>query len=316
MLDAVSGEKMALRPTTDTRSYPVDRHWIRELLIIGIEEHVVFNKSFERYELGDGGVNVHFTDGSTVTGRMVIGADGAHSRVRRQFLPESRLLDLERTIIWGRTPLTPEFEKRFNRPDVLAEHFACMVDPNDNRHSLFFAPLRWSGNGKLSRVSEKLKDQEDYMFLALNFETPVGKLDTKEAREEHARKISQGWDADLCNLLTMMDESSAIRVHSSRPDVEVWETDDRVTLLGDAIHLMSPSGGSGGLTAIQDAAELTTVLSEFWVDGKWVDLKPGMARYEGNMRERAKKAIDVSFAGGKFLWAGKDWNEYLEVENS
>lgn len=322
LLDAITGKRTGYKKSPDSRSYPFDRRWIRELLSIGIEKHLHFNKAFQKYELlslEDGnsdsaGVRVTFTDGTTVSGRMLVAADGAHSKIRKQFLPEVRLLDVERTILWGRTPLTPEFEQRFNRPDILAEHIAAMIDPQDTRRSCFFAPIRWPYDGKISKVSSHLKDQSDYMFVALNFETPSVKLDTDEARKEYVMKITKGWDAQLTNLLSMMTEITAIPVHSNRPDVEVWQTDDRLTFMGDAIHLMSPSGGSGGLSAIRDAAALTEVLSQSWNGSHWANLKNALSGYEEGMRERAKEAIDISFGGGKFLWAGKEWQEYGEVD--
>jgi 2-polyprenyl-6-methoxyphenol hydroxylase-like FAD-dependent oxidoreductase len=313
-LDPITGEKKMLMKSPYSRSYPFDRRWIREVLLIGIEEHVHFDKAFQNYELQDGGVIVNFADGTAVSGRMIIGSDGVHSKIRRQFLPQIKLLNLDRTVLWGRTPLTPEFEKVFNRPDILAEHFAAMVDPRDPRHSCLFAPIRWPHDGKISSISPQLSDQKDYMFIALNSENVSMKLDTEEARKEYALKLTDGWDENLRSLFKMMTESSAIPIHSSRPDVEVWKTDDRITLMGDAIHAMSPSGGSGGLTAIGDSAALTKVLAQSW-DGKlWVGLETNLAAYEEDMRVRAKKTIDVSFAGGKMLWAGKEWHEYAEVD--
>ncbi|KAF8848897.1 FAD/NAD(P)-binding domain-containing protein, partial [Acephala macrosclerotiorum] len=112
LLDALTGKRTDYKKSPDSRSYPFDRRWIRELLCIGNEEHIHFNKAFERYELlssEDGnstGVRVYFTGGTSVTGRMLVGADGVHSRVRKQFLPQVRLRDLERTVLWCRTPLT------------------------------------------------------------------------------------------------------------------------------------------------------------------------------------------------------------------
>jgi len=320
LLDAVTGERTAYIKSTDSRSYPIDRRWVRELLCIGIEEHLHFNKAFQHYELlsEDGnsrGIRVTFTDGSTATGRMVIGADGVRSKVRTQFLPQIKLLDIDRTILWGRTPLTPEFEQRFNRPDVLAEHIAAMIDPHDKRHSCFFAPIRWPHGGKISNVSSHLSDRSDYMFVALNFETPSMSLDTEDARVAYALEMTKGWNEEFKHLVNEMTETSAISVSSNRPDIEVWETDNRITFMGDAIHAMSPSGGSGGLTAVLDTGALTKVLVQSWDGSHWVNLKDGFSRYEEGMRVRAKKALDKSFEGGKILWLGKDWHEYSEVED-
>ncbi len=81
-------------------------------------------------------------------------------------------------------------------------------------------------------------------------------------------------------------------------------------MMGDAIHAVSPFGGSGGLTATLDAAALTRELLQSWDGIYQVDLERRLFSYETDMGERAKKAIDVSFKGGKMVWAGRDWQEY------
>ncbi|RDL30440.1 uncharacterized protein BP5553_10318 [Venustampulla echinocandica] len=53
-----------------------------------------------------------------------------------------------------------------------------------------------------------------------------------------------------------------------------------------------------------------------WDGSHWVNVKDGFSRYEEGMRVRAKKVLDASFAGGKFLWLGKDYQGFSEVENS
>jgi 2-polyprenyl-6-methoxyphenol hydroxylase-like FAD-dependent oxidoreductase len=93
----------------------------------------------------------------------------------------------------------------------------------------------------------------------------------------------------------MMTENSALTIHSSPPDVEVWQTDDGITMIGDAIHAMPPTGGSGGLTAALDAAALTRKLSQSWDGTRWVDLESRIFAYEKNMRGRAKKMIVLAF---------------------
>jgi hypothetical protein len=163
--------------------------------------------------------------------------------------------------LWGRTPLTPEFEQRFNRPDVLAEYMAVIIDPVDSRRSCFFAPVRWPHNSKISGVSPHLKDKSDYMFVALNFETPSVKFDTEDARMQFALEMTKGCDSQFKNLISILTETTAIPCHSNRPDIEVWQTDDRIAMIGDAIHAMSPTGGSGGLTAVLNSAALTKVLA-------------------------------------------------------
>jgi 2-polyprenyl-6-methoxyphenol hydroxylase-like FAD-dependent oxidoreductase len=326
-LDARTGETtMAMKASGDTdrerRCYPIDRPWFRELLSIGIEEHIVFAKSFASYAFPDDEhVRVTFADGSTATGGLLVAADGVHSRVRRQTFPELKHLSLERTTIWGRTPLTPAFERRFGRPDVMANHFAYAADAETPARCCLFAPIRWPGD-VAALSAGRLSPGADYLFWALNFENDVldaaGVNASPEARARCALEATRDWHPDLRSIFEMQDERSlyAIDIVSSRPDVVGWETGPRLTFVGDAIHAMSPTGGSGGLAAVLDAADLCDALVGAGLDGGTSSastLKAGLQAYEDRMRLRAKKFLDISFMGGKFLWAGKDWSEYSEV---
>ena len=51
-------------------------------------------QEFKRYELGtDGRVIAHFSDGTSAAADVLIGADGANSRVRQQLLPHAERID-------------------------------------------------------------------------------------------------------------------------------------------------------------------------------------------------------------------------------
>jgi 2-polyprenyl-6-methoxyphenol hydroxylase-like FAD-dependent oxidoreductase len=339
-LDARSGENQGIavraRGATDRerRCYPIDRPWFRELLSLDIKDRIHYGKAFASCETvdddghGQGRVKVTFTDGATAEGRLLVAADGVHSRVRKARLPDHRHLDVERTTMWGRTPLTAEFEARLNRPDVLQEHFAFMVDARNPARSCLFAPIRWQGDvGELSggRLSATCRD---YVFWALNFEAPekrgnndnVNVNDSPETRARYALEVSREWNPDLRVLFEMQDVESlyAVNIVSSKPDLPRWETDPRVTFLGDAIHATSPSGGSGGLTTVQDVADLCDALDDSGLgkgDVSDARLKEYLRGYEDKMRARAKTAIEYSFMGGKMIWAAKEWHEYSEVRD-
>ena len=67
-------------PSADAaeRAYPVDRLFLRETLLRGLDGIVQFGRQLERYaQLPDGSVTAHFADGSSTTGDVLVGADGA-----------------------------------------------------------------------------------------------------------------------------------------------------------------------------------------------------------------------------------------------
>lgn len=61
---------------------------LRQVLLTGVEDAVHFDKVFSRFEQHpDGTVTAFFEDGTSATGDLLVAADGANSRVRRQYLP-------------------------------------------------------------------------------------------------------------------------------------------------------------------------------------------------------------------------------------
>ena len=100
--------------------------------------------------------------------------------------------------------------------------------------------------------------------------------------------------------------SACKTVVSSKPDIEIVPAHGtgHVTLIGDAAHPMSPMGGSGADTAIQNAADLAQTLA---AEGKV------STSFLSKMENRAKRKIEHSFTGGQKLWGGKKWSDYNEV---
>src|SRR6202023_1608559 len=95
--DPVNGEKN------------VDRMTLRRVLLTGLEDIVQFDKTFRRYvQLRDGTVTVQLEDGTEATGDVLIGADGAGSRVRKQRLPHARHADTGMLSIGGKLPMTAQ----------------------------------------------------------------------------------------------------------------------------------------------------------------------------------------------------------------
>ncbi|MCJ1366856.1 hypothetical protein MMC16_005986 [Acarospora aff. strigata] len=309
-LNSLDGSLIASRPghagRGDIGLLTVDRSMLRRVLIKGLEKNVCFGKPFARYELQGDLVIAHFEDGSTEEGTLLVGADGARSRVRKQYLPENKVVDTEGCCIYGKTPMTSELLERF--PAKAMRWFTLCRDTTpilqevvlgDNPITLFVEPMRFQNRDLRSDLPE------DYIYWVLLFRKRSFVSTDEELSEllqrpskELSLWITSEWDPSLRSVLEFQDSSrsSAMRIYSADPKLGPWAPTARITLLGDAIHLMSPAGGVGAVTALKDASSLARTLVN---DGLSVE---SIAAYENSMRGFAQVMLQRSFAGAKRLF--------------
>ena len=289
-----------------SRTTPIDRTWIRNLLTLGIEDAIEYERAFLSYQVTDDGVKVSFTDGASVLGSLLVGADGLKSQVRRQLQPNRRLLHLESQITWGRMPLTPQLQAQI--PDDVLTWF--MAIDKDTKYPAICDPMTWSESVH-ERSYGQLPDFESYIYFALATAPPEPQPKSTEEKRSFVHDTAAEWHPTLKLLLNSAshDRSACVPVLSSKPDIEISsKRDAKVTLIGDAAHAMSQMGGVGGDAAIRNAADLAHTIAR---EGPKMESIQG---FEERMSALAKKKIEHSFKGSQKLWGGKEWYEYEEVE--
>ncbi|KAI0202693.1 FAD/NAD(P)-binding domain-containing protein [Astrocystis sublimbata] len=309
-VDAINLRFPKPTPVTQSESLPLDRTWIRQLLSLDLDDAIEYEKNFESYEIVDDQVHVKFTDGSITRGRMLVGADGIRSKVRKQLQPNRRLLDLERWIMWGRTPLTTELKECLS-PDLLTW---CMYLDDEANVQAVVEPMMWSRRTSQT-FGQRLPDYDDYVYWCLCAASRqyADKLpQTIEEKGEYLQRLTKSWHSDLKRLFdgATLEQLACIPVISSKPDIEIRATGqaERVTIIGDAAHAMSAMGGSGADTAVRNAADLARTIAEEGVT------RGNLEAFESRMEAKAKERIEHSFKGGQKFWRGKEWTEYEEVD--
>ncbi|KAL2860081.1 hypothetical protein BJX68DRAFT_251884 [Aspergillus pseudodeflectus] len=213
--------------------------------------------SVEQEHDGRNGMIVQAQDGSTYHGDLVVGADGVHSRVRREMW---RLAELERPGLitaQEKNPaksvigLTVDYDCIFgisdSVPDLLpGEQIASL---HDGRSFLTFP-------GKDGRVFwfllRKLDRQYPYSSAPRWSPTNMEKAAEQFAEDHIWNGVQFGhlWKRRRVVGMTNLEEGVFSTWHCGR-----------VVCIGDSMHKMAPNTGQGANCAIEDAAALANALS-------------------------------------------------------
>src|SRR5262249_45035327 len=92
----------------------------------------------------------------------------------------------------------------------------------------------------------------------------------------------EGWAPELTALITDGETAPVARMIHALPDRHRWDRRPGVTLLGDAAHLMPPSGEGANL-AMYDGSELANAIAEH--PG---DIETALSGYEQGMWARSE----------------------------
>lgn len=285
-LDAMDGEKNVIRKT------------LRRVLLSGLDDCVHFGKGFVSYaHHPDGTVTAQLSDGSCATGDVLVGADGTGSAVRRQRLPHARLEETGMASFGGKLRMSAESRallthKMFCGMSLITapRGFGAII------HSLEFAPNRT--DPAFARRWPNFIDalDEDSIGWGLwgarqNFPRDPAALDGAQLLHL-GLELTRDWHPNWRALLRMTDPQSVgyINIRTAVP-VPPWESSN-VTLLGDAIHTMTPGRGAGANTALRDAQLLASALLNVHLGRE--SLASALHGYEAQMLRYSAEAIRES----------------------
>ncbi|MFC4946478.1 FAD-dependent oxidoreductase [Pseudonocardia sp. GCM10023141] len=246
----------------------VSRMTLRQVLLTGIEDIVSFDKKFTRYEQhADGTVTAHFADGTSATGDVLVGADGTGSPVRRQYLPHATLQETDLFGITAKLPLTEQ--TRALLPPKVLRGVSMVTAPGGDGMIIHVMEFPWDADGvkqgiggndaDLLRAWPGLNFDNTRDYIMLGFSSHRRRLPADfmslDGPALHAIMLdrTQRWHPDLRALVAGSDPSTCFPLNIRTTDrVPPWAS-STVTLIGDAIHTMTPGLGVGANTALRDA---------------------------------------------------------------
>jgi 2-polyprenyl-6-methoxyphenol hydroxylase-like FAD-dependent oxidoreductase len=286
----------------------VSRMTLRQVLLTDMDDVVHFDKKFTHYtDNADGTVTAHFEDGTSATGDVLVGADGTRSKVREQYLPHAKIKDAGVLSIGAKVPLTDRVREIL--PPEMLEGSSFFFAPKGMFAIIHLMEFNWDRDAKLKNniggnQAELIAKWPGLMFdntrdhltwgLAIATDKAPAKMAQARGRElvEVAKEITPTWSPVLHKLFdeTPADAIFLINIATSEP-IPQWETTN-VTLIGDAIHTMTPGQGVGANTALRDARLLCKKLVEHR-DGK-IKLLDGIQEYETRMIDYGFKAVKES----------------------
>jgi 2-polyprenyl-6-methoxyphenol hydroxylase-like FAD-dependent oxidoreductase len=217
--------------------------------------------------------------GSEVSGSLLIAADGLHSAVRQQMHPAQPPIQWGGAIMWrGVTRGKP------------IRSGASFVGLGTHRHRVVFYPISApdpeSGLADINWIAEITVDNKDGW--------PEGDWNKPVRHEDFIHHFTQ-WNYDWIDIPGMIRGAREVFEYPmiDREPVDTWR-DGNVVLLGDAAHVMYPTGSNGASQAIVDARVLGAALLEHGVDAA------ALAAYDVKLRPEISPLVLRNRGAGPF----------------
>ncbi|KAH7123128.1 FAD binding domain-containing protein [Dactylonectria macrodidyma] len=228
------------------------------------------------------GVTVHCSDGTFEEGSIVVGCDGVHSSVRR--IMRDLMLKASVKVTDSESPMAAEYQMMVVSIDALPDMEAGRL---------------WETRFDKKNIQVFMLKDQGWVLAYKRLPTPVSKPTryTDEDAMSYAtsfmdfpitedKKFSDLWAARKWFRLLNLEEGYVNSWH--------W---DRIVLLGDSVHKMTPNAGLGLNQGWQGVVSLTNILRKLLADDlapKTQTLNKAFAEYKNQTEWMAKSSMRLS----------------------
>lgn len=216
---------------------------------------------------------------SEVAGSLLIAADGLHSAVRQQMHPAQPPIQWGGAIMW----------RGVSRGKPIRTG-ASFVGLGTHRQRVVFYPISApdpdTGLADINWIAEITVDNKDGW--------PDGDWNKPVKHDDFIHHFTQ-WNFDWIDIPAMLRGAREVFEYPmiDRDPVNTWR-DGNVVLLGDAAHVMYPTGSNGASQAIVDARVLGAALLEHGVNAG------ALAAYDEKLRPEISPLILRNRGAGPF----------------
>lgn len=274
----------------------IDRSELRAVLLHSLlPETIVWDSQFLSMEKENNGWRLFFKNGKTVYADLVIGADGANSKIR-SYLSTQKPIYSGITMIEGTI-----YNAKENAPKLFEFSKGGKVLALGKEQTIMYGT---KGDGSLMfLISSKIPENE-IAENDLDFTNNQMIFDWFE-------EVYKDWSSEWHEFFKSEELHFIFRPQYYFPQNQSWDTQENLTILGDAAHRMPPFAGKGANLAMLDAFELADCLT----NNLFSEMKTAISYFEKRMLKRAAKALNDTLSNGEQLHSKNALERLLSIFN-